>query len=72
MSKEMEFVRVASTKDFGPGKIVGVEAGGKEVLIVNLEGKYYAIGNRCTHMGCMISDGVLQEEGVQCPCHFSM
>jgi len=68
----MGFVKVTSKKDLGPGKMIGVEAGGKPIFLVNLEGKYYAIGNTCTHMGCMLSDGVLKGETVQCPCHSSV
>lgn len=63
---------MASTSDLVPGKMMGVEAGGKPVLLVNLEEKYYAIGNRCTHAGCKLSNGVLKAESVQCPCHRSV
>lgn len=67
----MGFVKVTSIKELGSGKMVGVEAGDKPVLVVNLDGTYYAIGNVCTHMGCMLSDGVLKGEIVTCPCHGS-
>lgn len=68
----MGFVKVTSTKDLTPGKMKGVEADGKPVLLVNSAGKYYAIGNVCTHMGCMLSDGMLKTESVQCVCHGSV
>jgi len=68
----MGFVKVASKKDLELGKMIGVEAGGKPIFLVNLEGKYYAIGNVCTHMGCVLSSGVLKGETVQCPCHGSV
>ena len=68
----MGFVKVASTKDLTAGKMTGVEAGGKQILVVNVDGKYYAIGDKCTHRGCMLSGGTLKEGGiVQCPCHGS-
>lgn len=69
---KMGFIKVASAKELGTGEIIGVEAGGKPILVVNLNGKYYAIGNVCTHMGCMLSDGALKGENVQCPCHGSV
>jgi len=65
------FVKVASTKDLASGKMKGVEADGKPILLVNVAGKYYAIGNVCTHMGCMLSDGTLKGDIVQCVCHGS-
>ena len=67
----MGFVRVTFTKDLGPGKMLGVEANGKQILLVNLNGKYYAIGNKCTHRGCMLSEGELQGEMVLCTRHGS-
>lgn len=67
----MGLVKVASTKDLGPGRITGVKAGGKEVFIANVDGKYYAIGDRCTHSGCMLSNGTLKGDNVICSCHGS-
>jgi nitrite reductase/ring-hydroxylating ferredoxin subunit len=68
----MTFVKVAFVKDLGPGRMIGVDGGGKEIVVVNLEGKFYAIGNRCTHMSCMLSDGTLKGGNVTCPCHGSI
>jgi nitrite reductase/ring-hydroxylating ferredoxin subunit len=49
----------------------GVTTSGISVLLINLNGKYYALGNTCTHMGCKLSNGFLQGEVVQCSCHGS-
>jgi nitrite reductase/ring-hydroxylating ferredoxin subunit len=68
----MPFVKVVLMKDLEPGHMIGVEAGGKEIVVVNLEGTVYAIGNRCTHMGCMLSNGTLRGGNVTCPCHGSI
>ena len=68
----MGFVKVASTKTLGAGAMMGVEAGGKPILVANVGGKYYAIGDKCTHRGCRLSGGKLKENGVvECPCHGS-
>jgi nitrite reductase/ring-hydroxylating ferredoxin subunit len=67
----MDFARAASTKDLEPGNMMGVEVWGKEVLLVNLGGTFYAIGNRCTHMSCLLSEGTLEGESVKCVCHDS-
>ena len=55
-----------------PGKMKSIEINGKSILLVNLNARYYAIGNICTHMGCRLSDGTLTGETVQCPCHGSI
>jgi nitrite reductase/ring-hydroxylating ferredoxin subunit len=67
----MGFVRVASAKDLKADEMIGTEAEGKEICVVNVAGTFYATGNRCTHMGCLLSDGALRGETVTCPCHGS-
>ncbi len=64
-------IEVASTEDIMLGKMIGIEKEGKSILVANVNGTYYAIGNICTHMSCNISDGILKGETVQCPCHGS-
>ena len=63
--------RIASTNDLPSGKMLGVESGGRSILVANWNGNYYAMGNVCTHEGCTISGGTLRGEKVQCPCHGS-
>lgn len=67
----MVFAKVTSTKNLTTGKIMGSEVQGKEILVANLDGKYYALADRCTHMGCLLSDGRLAGEQVVCSCHGS-
>lgn len=67
----MGFIKVTNTNELSSGKIVSFEVDDKKILVVNLESKYYAIGNLCTHMGCVLSRGVLSGEIVECPCHGS-
>lgn len=52
--------------------MIGAEANGKKILIANVGGTYYAIGDVCTHRACRLSGGTLKENGVvECPCHGS-
>jgi nitrite reductase/ring-hydroxylating ferredoxin subunit len=70
--KNLGFVKVASAKALVSGKMIGAKAGDKPILVANVNGKYYAIGDKCTHRGCKLSGGTLKEDGiVQCPCHGS-
>ena len=66
-----DFVRVASTSEIPEGKMKKVVVGGQQVLVSNVKGKYYAIGNVCTHMGGPLDRGILQGQEVQCPLHGS-
>jgi nitrite reductase/ring-hydroxylating ferredoxin subunit len=49
-----------------------VQIDGEDVCIVNVEGKYYAIGNVCTHDGGPLADGSLENYQVECPWHGSV
>jgi glycine betaine catabolism B len=66
-----DFVRVASTSEIPDGKMKKVIVGSQQVLVVNLKGKYYAIGNVCTHMGGPLDRGILSGHEVECPLHGS-
>jgi len=67
----MGFVNVASKEEVPAGKMKLVEANGTQVLLANIAGEYYAIGNKCTHRSCKLSNGTLEGEIVKCPCHGS-
>lgn len=68
----MGLAKVCSKQDLEPIKMKGVKVGDKDVLIANLDGNYYAIGNRCTHASSRLSEGTLDGENVRCPCHMSV
>jgi glycine betaine catabolism B len=65
------FVRVASTGDIAEGKMKKVTVNGQQVLLANVKGKYYAIGDVCTHFGGPLDQGTLNGQEVQCPWHGS-
>jgi nitrite reductase/ring-hydroxylating ferredoxin subunit len=68
----MGFVKVALKKEIAAGKMKAVDVTGVSVLLANVAGEYYAIGNKCTHRGCKLSNGVFDGETVKCPCHKSV
>jgi len=66
-----DFVKVADTKDIQPSHMKEVQADGENICLVNIEGKYYAIGSICTHEGGPLADGSLEGYEVECPWHGS-
>jgi ferredoxin-NADP reductase/nitrite reductase/ring-hydroxylating ferredoxin subunit len=70
MSEE-DFVKVADTKDIRPSQMKEVDVNGENICVVNVEGKYYAIGSICTHEGGPLADGTLEGYEVECPWHGS-
>jgi glycine betaine catabolism B len=66
-----EFVTVADTTDIQPSHMKEVQVDGENICVVNVEGKYYAIGSICTHEGGPLADGTLEGYEVECPWHNS-
>jgi len=66
-----EFVRVARFSDIPPGTMTGVRAKGKEILLANIDGQAYAIGDRCTHLRGHLHRGYVRGTTVECPLHGS-
>jgi ferredoxin-NADP reductase/nitrite reductase/ring-hydroxylating ferredoxin subunit len=66
-----DFVKVADTKDIQSSQMKEVEVNGQNICIVNVEGKFYAIGSICTHEGGPLADGTLEGYEVECPWHNS-
>jgi 3-phenylpropionate/trans-cinnamate dioxygenase ferredoxin component len=67
----MEYRKVAGVAELPPNKMIKVVVSGKEVLLANVYGTYYAIANKCTHMGGSLVDGSLNGSTVTCPRHGS-
>ena len=67
----MGYVRALSVRDLEPGAMRRVDVNSHKILVVNLKGKYYAIGDICMHRGCSLSNGTISGENVECPCHGS-
>jgi len=67
----MGFIKLASISDAKPNSMMDVTINDKKILLANVNGNYFAIGDVCTHRGCQLSKGKLQGETVVCPCHGS-
>jgi nitrite reductase/ring-hydroxylating ferredoxin subunit len=52
-------VRVGGTSEIPVGTMKKEEVEGTEILMANVNGDYYIIGNTCPHMGTALSQGVL-------------
>ena len=68
---QTEFVEVGKVNEIPDGKMKHFEVDGKEVLIANVAGKFFAISDRCGHMNALLSMGNLTGTTVTCPFHGS-
>lgn len=61
---------VGKTSDIPHGKMIHLTIGKKKnILVVNISGKYYAISNICSHEGAPLHEGRLDGKELTCPWH---
>jgi len=65
------FVPVTRASDLSPGAMTWVALERERVLIVNVEGAYYALQDACGHRQAPLSKGTLQGCVIECPLHFA-
>ena len=63
------YVRACDVSDIPAGKMKKIQVDGIDVLIANVNGKFYAVRSECTHFGGDLSEGVLNGNVVVCPNH---
>lgn len=65
------FVQVIRVADIAPGGMKRVEIGGRELVICNWDGNFYAIDERCGHMNAPLDMGTLDGSILTCAMHCS-
>lgn len=68
----MATVKVANVSDVSAGTGKVVQAEGKTLALFNLGGTFYALDNRCTHVGGPLGEGAVDGNQVTCPWHGSV
>ncbi|MBI4895219.1 MAG: non-heme iron oxygenase ferredoxin subunit [Candidatus Aenigmarchaeota archaeon] len=65
----MAMTKICNINDVQKGKMKGFAAGGKKLLVSNIDGKFYCIDSTCNHRGGPLQDGDLEGNIVTCPWH---
>jgi 3-phenylpropionate/trans-cinnamate dioxygenase ferredoxin component len=65
------YIKAGVTADFPDGTKKKVVVAGKEILLTRVGSVYYAVQNKCPHMGGDLSAGKLEGKIVTCPRHGS-
>jgi len=53
-------VKIADVTLVPPGTGTVVQAGNREIALFNLQGTFYALDNRCTHVGGPLGQGTVE------------
>jgi 3-phenylpropionate/trans-cinnamate dioxygenase ferredoxin subunit len=68
-STEVEFIEIAPLGDLPPGERLFLEIEGRPLVLFNLAGSLFAIGDVCTHDNGPLGDGEVEGHEVVCPRH---
>jgi nitrite reductase/ring-hydroxylating ferredoxin subunit len=66
-----EFLEAGKAGELRPGTMKRIDARGRRILLANVDGRYCATDDTCTHEEASLSTGVLKGELVKCPLHGS-
>ncbi len=65
----MEYFKIAEADILKPGEMKRFSVHNKTVLLANVDGVFYALDNKCPHMGGSLADGDLEGATITCPRH---
>ncbi len=66
-----KYVKIIDTQKIPKNKMQIFEVRNHEILIVNVERKFYAFENRCPHMGYPLYLGSLEGKVLTCGFHYA-
>lgn len=65
----VDFVAIAASNTLPDGERLFVELRDKAIVVFNIKGEYYAIGDVCSHDEGPLGDGDVEAFGITCPRH---
>lgn len=66
---KVDYIEIAPVDDLPDGERLFVDIGDTPVVIFNIAGQFFAIGDLCTHDDGPLGDGDIEGFNVVCPRH---
>lgn len=63
------FVQAIKAEEVAPGGMKNVDLEGREIVVCNIEGRFYAVQRRCGHMNAPLERGTLDGNILTCAMH---
>ncbi|MEW6587902.1 MAG: non-heme iron oxygenase ferredoxin subunit [Thermoproteota archaeon] len=60
---------VGKASEITPGKMQKVSVDGRDIVVANVNGNYYACDDTCTHAGASLAEGTLEGDIITCGWH---
>ena len=67
--ESLEFIEIAPSTELPNGERLFVDIADKPIVIFNIAGQLFAIGDVCTHDDGPLGDGLIEGDNVVCPRH---
>ena len=61
--------KICDVGALAPGEGRSFSVDGRSIALFNVDGRYYAIEDQCTHEGGPLGEGLVHGERVMCPWH---
>lgn len=68
-TENLDYVEIAPASELPNGERLFVEIEGRPIVIFNIAGQLFAIGDVCTHDDGPLGDGDLEGYNIVCPRH---
>ncbi len=68
-SDTLEYIEITPASELPSGERLFVDIADKPIVIFNIAGQFYAIGDVCTHDDGPLGDGILEGNNIVCPRH---
>jgi len=63
------FITVAAAAELAPGERMIVEIDETNIVIFNVDNRFYAVADRCSHQDYPLSDGTTEGTTLECAAH---
>ena len=63
-------VRLCAAADLAPGTVRRFDVEGLPIALYNINGRFYATDDRCSHGEASLAEGMLEGETIECDLHF--
>ena len=65
----MSKIIACKASELEPGSTKKISVDGKEIVVVNVGGNYFACDDTCTHSGASLSEGTIDGQTITCGWH---